>query len=176
MTQPTLGTRLRATLSRLPLVGWLIPSGRQAQAACSLHDQRLRNVQALLEGQRAFLRAEYGTTEGIHQVLAGSPETARRLVERRVEDFRLLGVPTEAIDDVREISRAVTRYTAAARGIYEFGQTPAQINRPLDDPRALRTYVYGMTYDDWKAKHQTAASPEQMAKFAQSPAGQGGHG
>ncbi len=30
----------------------------------------------------------------------------------------------------------------------------------------LRTYVYGMPYDEWKAKNQTEASPEQMAKFA----------
>lgn len=40
----------------------------------------------------------------------------------------------------------------------------------------LRTYVYGMPYDEWKAKNQTEATPEQMAKFAQSPAGQGKHG
>jgi hypothetical protein len=40
----------------------------------------------------------------------------------------------------------------------------------------LRTYVYGMPYDEWKAKNQTEASPEQMAKFASSPAAQGKHG
>ena len=31
-----------------------------------------------------------------------------------------------------------------------------------------RTMVYGMPYDDWKAKHQAAASDDQKAKFAQS--------
>ena len=40
----------------------------------------------------------------------------------------------------------------------------------------LRTFVYGMPYDEWKAKHQTEATPEQAAKFAQSPAAQGKHG
>ena len=28
-----------------------------------------------------------------------------------------------------------------------------------------REIVYGMTYDEWKAKHQTEASPEKNAKF-----------
>ena len=28
-----------------------------------------------------------------------------------------------------------------------------------------RTMVYGMTYDEWKAKHQTAATPDQLKAF-----------
>jgi hypothetical protein len=28
-----------------------------------------------------------------------------------------------------------------------------------------REIVYGMTYDEWKAKHQTEATPEKIAKF-----------
>lgn len=31
-----------------------------------------------------------------------------------------------------------------------------------------RTMVYGMPYDEWKAKHQSSASEQQQAKFAQS--------
>lgn len=31
-----------------------------------------------------------------------------------------------------------------------------------------RTMVYGMPYEDWKAKHQGAATAEQTAKLAQS--------
>jgi uncharacterized protein len=31
-----------------------------------------------------------------------------------------------------------------------------------------RTMVYGMPYDEWKAKHQSAATDAQQAKFAQS--------
>jgi len=31
-----------------------------------------------------------------------------------------------------------------------------------------REIVYGMPYADWKARHQTAATPDQQAKFAQS--------
>jgi hypothetical protein len=31
-----------------------------------------------------------------------------------------------------------------------------------------REIVYGMPYDEWKAKHQSEASPEQKAAFEQS--------
>jgi hypothetical protein len=34
-----------------------------------------------------------------------------------------------------------------------------------DDARA---WVYGMPYDEWKAKHQTPATPEQQAAFQAS--------
>lgn len=33
------------------------------------------------------------------------------------------------------------------------------------DFEALRESVYGMPYEDWKAKHQTEATPEQLAAF-----------
>ena len=33
---------------------------------------------------------------------------------------------------------------------------------------AARQHVYGMPYEDWKAKHQTGATPEQQAKFEKS--------
>jgi len=35
---------------------------------------------------------------------------------------------------------------------------------------AAREHVYGMTYADYKAKHQTAATPEQLAAMAASVA------
>jgi hypothetical protein len=37
----------------------------------------------------------------------------------------------------------------------------------ISDPKA-REIVYGMPYEDWKAKHQSEASPEQKAGFAAS--------
>jgi uncharacterized protein len=33
---------------------------------------------------------------------------------------------------------------------------------------AARERVYGMPYDAWKAKHQTEASPETKAKYAET--------
>jgi hypothetical protein len=37
-----------------------------------------------------------------------------------------------------------------------------------DDAREI---IYGMPYDEWKAKHQTEASPEQQKAFDRSGAG-----
>lgn len=34
-----------------------------------------------------------------------------------------------------------------------------------------REVVYGMPYEEWKAKHQAEASPEQQAAFARSSTG-----
>ena len=34
----------------------------------------------------------------------------------------------------------------------------------LDKP-AAREIIYGMPYDEWRAKHQTEATPEQKAAF-----------
>jgi hypothetical protein len=33
------------------------------------------------------------------------------------------------------------------------------------DYDAARELVYGMPYDDWKAKYQTEATPDQLAKY-----------
>ena len=37
----------------------------------------------------------------------------------------------------------------------------------LDD-EAARTAVYGMPYAEWKARHQAAATPEQLARFTET--------
>ena len=39
------------------------------------------------------------------------------------------------------------------------------------DKSAAREIVYGMPYDEWKAKHQTEATPEQAAKYAETHKG-----
>jgi hypothetical protein len=36
------------------------------------------------------------------------------------------------------------------------------------DKEAAREIVYGMPYDDWKALHQTEATPDQKAAFENS--------
>lgn len=36
------------------------------------------------------------------------------------------------------------------------------------DKAAARTHVYGMPQADWKAKHQTEATPKQLARMAGS--------
>ena len=51
-------------------------------------------------------------------------------------------------------------------------QEEAEIRGVAVDREAAREIVYGMPYDKWKAQHQTEASAEQKASFAQ---GGGGH-
>ncbi|WP_421621554.1 DUF1244 domain-containing protein [Alkalilimnicola ehrlichii] len=41
---------------------------------------------------------------------------------------------------------------------------------PMDYDQA-REIVYGMPYDEWKARHQREASAEELAAFAQTEAG-----
>ncbi len=36
------------------------------------------------------------------------------------------------------------------------------------DKEEAREIVYGMPYDEWRARHQTEASPETQAKFSES--------
>ncbi|MEM7022665.1 MAG: DUF1244 domain-containing protein [Pseudomonadota bacterium] len=43
---------------------------------------------------------------------------------------------------------------------------------PLSYDQA-REIIYGMPYQDWKAQHQTEATPEQKAKFAEREAQHG---
>ena len=43
---------------------------------------------------------------------------------------------------------------------------------PLSYDQA-REIIYGMPYQDWKAQHQTEATPEQKAKFAERQAQHG---
>ena len=38
-----------------------------------------------------------------------------------------------------------------------------------------RAEIYGMPFEDWRAKYQTEATPEQKAVFASTPAGKGEH-
>ena len=38
-----------------------------------------------------------------------------------------------------------------------------------------RAEIYGMPFEDWRAKYQTEATPQQKATFATTPAGKGEH-
>ena len=51
-------------------------------------------------------------------------------------------------------------------------QEEAEIRGVAIDREAAREIVYGMPYDDWKARHQREATPEQQATFTR---GGGGH-
>ena len=53
-----------------------------------------------------------------------------------------------------------------------YAEAAAEEGRSLDK-EAAREIVYGMPYDEWKARFQTEATPEQAAEFAaqQKPSG-----
>jgi hypothetical protein len=51
----------------------------------------------------------------------------------------------------------------------------AEAGADLDDD-AARALVYGMPYDDWKARHQAKATPEQLARFEETKALHARHG
>lgn len=44
-------------------------------------------------------------------------------------------------------------------------QEAAEAKGVAIDKAAAREHVYGMPYDEWKAKYQTEATPEQKAAF-----------
>ena len=48
-----------------------------------------------------------------------------------------------------------------------YREAAAERKIPLSDPDA-RKIVYGMPYDEWKAKYSKEASPEQKAAFTQA--------
>ena len=43
-----------------------------------------------------------------------------------------------------------------------YGDAAAEAGAPLDKDTAQQ-FIYGMPYAEWKAKHQTEATPEQLA-------------
>ena len=50
-----------------------------------------------------------------------------------------------------------------------YGEAAAEKGLEIDKD-AAREIVYGMPYDEWKAKHQTEATEEQKAAFAKAAA------
>jgi len=49
-----------------------------------------------------------------------------------------------------------------------YREAAAETGVTIPDPEA-RQIVYGMPYDEWKAKHQKEASSDQKAKMAAAP-------
>lgn len=48
------------------------------------------------------------------------------------------------------------------------GDWTAEASGGAIDKEAAREAVYGMPYAQWKAQHQTEATPEQLARMAES--------
>ena len=50
-----------------------------------------------------------------------------------------------------------------------YREAAAERGQPVSDAQA-REIVYGMPYEEWKARHQAEATPEQQAKLARTHA------
>ncbi len=78
--------------------------------------------------------------------------------------FRRLLAHLDARRDVQNID--MMNLTGFCRNCLSRWYQEAAAERGLDmDKEAAREIVYGMPYDQWKAAHQTDATPDQQAAF-----------
>ena len=78
--------------------------------------------------------------------------------------FRRLLKHLDARKDVQNID--MMNLTGFCRNCLSRWYQEAAAERGLDmDKEAAREIVYGMPYDQWKAAHQTDATPDQQAAF-----------
>ncbi len=78
--------------------------------------------------------------------------------------FRRLLVHLDANKDVQNIDLMIL--AGFCRNCFSKWYKAEAENLGLDlDIDDARERVYGMTYDEWKQKHQPAATPEQLAAF-----------
>ena len=78
--------------------------------------------------------------------------------------FRRLVDHLRTRTDVQNI--ALMELAGFCRNCLSRWYSEAAEGRGLDlDYEAARTIVYGMPYADWKAQHQTEATPAQLAAF-----------
>ncbi len=141
LVPPSLGTRAKAYLASLPVIGWLVPRGQEARQACERHAQRVRQVESLLTGQRALLQAEYAEADAIQGIFNGG--VPRLVTDRRIEQFQQPSVVHSAVRELRQISRAMAAHEVAAARVHEDHQVQGEIDTPIHHPNILRTYVYG---------------------------------
>ncbi len=87
--------------------------------------------------------------------------------ELEAEAFRTLVAHLRERTDVQNID--LMNLAGFCRNCLSKWYTAAAKDKGLDlDYEDAREIVYGMPYGEWKAKHQTEATPEQKAAFAQS--------
>ena len=93
-----------------------------------------------------------------------SPETRRDL---EAAAFRSLVAHLQRRTDVQNI--ALMNLAGFCRNCLSKWLVAAAKDRgvPLESDEA-RAWVYGMPYDEWKAKHQQPATPEQQAAFKET--------
>ncbi|MGG7645179.1 DUF1244 domain-containing protein [Rhodovulum sp. YNF3179] len=88
-------------------------------------------------------------------------------LELEAAAFRRLRDHLRARTDVQNID--LMNLSGFCRNCLSRWYMEAAQERGIDmDKDAAKEIVYGMLYDDWKARYQTEATPEQQAAFAES--------
>ncbi len=88
-------------------------------------------------------------------------------LELEAAAFRRLRDHLRARTDVQNID--LMNLSGFCRNCLSRWYMEAAQERGIDmDKDAAKEIVYGMPYDDWKARYQTEATPEQQAAFAES--------
>jgi len=91
-------------------------------------------------------------------------EATRTEIEAEV--FRRMRDHLRARTDVRNID--LMNLAGFCRNCLSKWYAAAAADNGIElDKLEAREIVYGMPYDEWKAKHQTEATPEQQAAFAE---------
>jgi uncharacterized protein len=91
----------------------------------------------------------------------------RTRTEIEAAAFRALRDHLRARTDVQNID--MMNLTGFCRNCLSRWYQEAAAERGVElGKEEAREIVYGMPYDEWRAKHQTEASPEAKAKFADS--------
>jgi len=96
--------------------------------------------------------------------------TDQTTLELEAAAFRRLRKHLQERDDVQNID--LMNLAGFCRNCLSNWYQEAAVEKGIElDKGAAREIVYGMPYDEWKAKHQTAATDEQMEKMKKSHPG-----
>ena len=104
------------------------------------------------------------TTSGIRIEIISKEIDQQTQTELEAAAFRTLVEHLRERTDVQNID--LMNLAGFCRNCLSKWYTAAANGKGLDlDYEEAREIVYGMPYGDWKSKHQTEASSEQVAKF-----------
>lgn len=90
--------------------------------------------------------------------------TNEQLTELQAAAFRRLLTHLDSRKDVQNIELMITSGFCRNCLSKWFLAEAQERDIEMDYEQACE-YIYGMPYSEWKAKHQTPATPEQLAKF-----------
>lgn len=125
-----------------------------ASSPCSIRD--VDPAYMGLEGSR--------TTQGHSKMTAPGDLTPEEQQKLEAAAFRRLVSHLRERTDVQNIDLMITA-DFCRNCLSNWYQEAAEAEGIALDKEAARERVYGMPYGEWKANHQTEATPEQMAAF-----------